>query len=146
MKRMIFAFLAIVLGVTTAIAQEWQTDFANAREIASKEDRPIILVFQGSDWCAPCIKLDREIWSTETFKSYAAKHYVMVKADFPRKKQNALSEEQTKSNAALAEKYNKQGYFPFVVVLDGDGEVLGHSSYKKTTPENYIKELNAFIK
>ena len=39
--------------------------------IASKESKPIILVFQGSDWCAPCIKLDREILSSDTFKKYA---------------------------------------------------------------------------
>tara|TARA_R100000655_G_scaffold18102_3_gene38115 strand:+ start:44 stop:433 length:390 start_codon:yes stop_codon:yes gene_type:complete len=127
-------------------AQEWQTDFAKAKEIASTENKPIVLVFQGSDWCAPCIKLDREVWSTKVFKKYAAGHYVMLRADFPRKKKNALTEEQTVANAALAEKYNKQGYFPFVVVLDADGKVLGESSYKKTTPENYIKELNTFVK
>lgn len=146
MNKFLSVALLFLATITTINAQEWQTDFAKAKEIASKEERPIILVFQGSDWCAPCIKLDREIWSTEAFKKYAAKHYVMLQADFPRKKSNALSETQTKANAALAEKYNKQGYFPFVVVLDSDGKVLGESSYKKTTPENYIKELNAFTK
>jgi len=135
-----------VLTICTMTAQEWQTDFAKAKEIASTENKPIVLVFQGSDWCAPCIKLDREVWSTKVFKKYAAGHYVMLRADFPRKKKNALTEEQTVANAALAEKYNKQGYFPFVVVLDADGKVLGESSYKKTTPENYIKELNTFVK
>ena len=42
--------------------------------------------------------------------------------------------------------YNKNGVFPFVVLLDANGKVLGETSYKKTTPENYIKELNAFTK
>lgn len=92
------------------------------------------------------LNLTREIWSTETFKKYAKDNYVMLKADFPRRKKNILSEKQTKANALLAEKYNKQGFFPFVVVLDSNGQVLGESSYKKTTPENYIKELNAFTK
>ena len=146
MKKIIVVLVVRFVSISTTMAQEWNTDIKIAKEIASKEDRPIILVFQGSDWCAPCIKLDREIWSTEVFKKYAAKHYVMLQADFPRKKSNALSDAQTKANAALAEKYNKQGYFPFVVVLDSDGKVLGENSYKKTTPENYIKELNAYIK
>ncbi|EPR74395.1 Thioredoxin Disulfide Isomerase [Winogradskyella psychrotolerans RS-3] len=136
----------MIFGVSTASAQEWQTDFAVAKEIAAKESKPIILVFQGSDWCGPCIKLDREIWNTDTFKTYANENYVMLKADFPKRKKNALSEAQTKVNALLAETYNKQGFFPFVVVLDSNGKVLGENSYKKTTPENYIKELNAFIK
>ena len=145
MKK-IFLIALIFVASINSYAQEWQTDINVAKEIASKESKPIILVFQGSDWCAPCIKLEREIWSTDTFKKYAKEHYVMLKADFPRRKKNALSETQTKANAQLAEKYNKQGFFPFVVVLDSSGKVLGESSYKKTTPENYIKELNAFTK
>ncbi len=145
MKKVLLIAIALILSIST-YAQEWQTDFTKAKEIASSENKPIVLVFQGSDWCAPCIKLDREIWSTETFKKYASAHYVMLQADFPRKGKNALSEAQTKANAVLAEKYNKQGYFPFVVVLDATGKVLGESSYKKTTPENYIKELNKFLK
>jgi len=146
MKRIIAVVVLMIVGVNTASAQEWQTDFTVAKEIATKESKPIILVFQGSDWCGPCIKLDREIWSTDTFKAYANENYVMLKADFPKRKKNALSEAQTKANAQLAETYNKQGFFPFVVVLDSNGKVLGENSYKKTTPENYIKELNAFIK
>ncbi len=146
MKRIIAVVVLMIVGVNTASAQEWQTDFTVAKEIATKERKPIILVFQGSDWCGPCIKLDREIWSTDTFKAYANENYVMLKADYPKRKKNALSEAQTKANAQLAEIYNKQGFFPFVVVLDSNGKVLGENSYKKTTPENYIKELNAFIK
>ncbi len=146
MKKVIAALIVMIVSINTIIAQEWQTEINVAKEIATKESKPIILVFQGSDWCAPCIKLDREIWSTDTFKKYAKEHYVMLKADFPRRKKNKLSEKQTKANPLLAEKYNKQGFFPFVVVLDSSGKVLGESSYKKTTPENYIKELNAFTK
>jgi thioredoxin-related protein len=146
MKKYLHVALLFIATITIANAQDWQTDFTKAKEIASKEDRPIVLVFQGSDWCAPCIKLDREVWSTEVFKTYAKKHYVMLQADFPRKSKNALSETQTKANAKLAEKYNNNGFFPFVVVLNSKGEVLGETSYKKITPENYIKELNAFVK
>ncbi len=146
MKKIIVALIVMFVSISAAMSQEWQTDINVAKEIASKESKPIILVFQGSDWCAPCIKIDREIWSTDVFKNYANENYVLLKADFPKRKKNALSEKQTKSNALLAEKYNKQGFFPFVVVLDSNGKVLGETSYKKTTPENYIKELNAFIK
>ena len=144
MRHFIVTALFTLTALITVNAQEWQTNFEKAKEIATKESKPIILVFQGSDWCAPCIKLDREIWGTEAFKNYAADHYIMLKADFPRKKKNALPEAQTKANAQLAEAYNKNGVFPFVVVLDANGKVLGETSYKKATPENYIEELNAF--
>lgn len=138
---LIFMFITF-----SGFSQNWLTDFENAKEIASKEGKPIILVFQGSDWCAPCIKLDHEIWSSETFKNYAQNHYVMFQADFPRRKKNALPKEQAEANGKLFETYNKNGIFPFVAILNNEGKLLGETSYKKTTPEKYIKEINAFIK
>ncbi len=146
MKKALLVLSLTFLSFSSLFGQEWLTDFEKAKEIANAEAKPIILVFQGSDWCAPCIKLDHEVWSTDTFKKYAAKHYVMLQADFPRKKKNALSEKQTMANANLAERYNKRGVFPFVVVLNNMGAVLGETSYKKMTPQSYIEELNAFLK
>lgn len=145
MKSILSVVLFVLVAFMGVHAQEWHTDMESAKKIANAESKPIILVFQGSDWCAPCIKLDQEIWSTEVFKKYADINYVMIQADFPKRKKNALSETQAKANAQLAETYNKNGIFPFVVVLNTKGEVLGETSYKKATPEDYIKELNTFI-
>lgn len=146
MRKETILLLIVLINLSTVSAQDWQTDFSKAKEIATTESKPIVLVFQGSDWCAPCIKLDREIWSTETFKNYAQKNFVMLQADFPRRKKNALPEHQTIANAKLAEIYNKNGIFPFVVVLNNKGKVLGETSYKKTSPPTYIEELNSFLK
>lgn len=146
MRIILLVVLFALINLSTTFAQNWQTDFTTAKEKASQENKPIVLVFQGSDWCAPCIKLDLEIWSTDTFKAYAKDNYVMLQADFPRKKKNALSETQTKANAKLAETYNQEGMFPLVVILDKKGNVLGKTSYKKTTPKAYIEEINTFIK
>jgi len=125
-------------------AQEWLTDFEEAKKVASEKNQNIVLVFQGSDWCAPCIKLDREIWSTDEFKNYAKDHFVMLQADFPRKKSNKLEKTQQEKNNNLAEKYNKQGFFPHVVVLNKQGYVLGRTGYKKVSPSDYIKLLSSF--
>lgn len=143
MKNVVYLFLLLS---TVSFGQDWITDFEKAKEIAASKNQKIILVFQGSDWCAPCIKLDREIWSTNAFTAYAKEHYVMLQADFPRKKKNALTEVQATANAKLAETYNKQGIFPFVVVLDAKGTVLGETSYKKIAPEEYINHLESYTK
>ena len=61
-------YLALMLFVAvTANSQNWTTDVEEAKISAQKENKTIVFVFQGSDWCAPCIKLDREIWSTDEF-------------------------------------------------------------------------------
>lgn len=138
--------IIFALSTLTGISQEWTTDLSEAKKIAKEENKQIVLVFQGSDWCAPCIKLDREIWSTEEFKAYAKEHYVMLQADFPRKKENKLSKEDQEKNNQLAEKYNQQGFFPHVVLLDSEGKVIGRTGYKKLGPLAYIKHLQSLNK
>jgi thioredoxin-related protein len=141
------SFLILFLLFTSAIfAQDWTTNFEEAKTLAAKKNENIVLVFQGSDWCGPCIKLDREIWSTDIFKEFSKSHFVMLKADFPRRKANQLDSEQIRKNTLLAEKYNPAGYFPFVVVLNSDGKVLGETGYKKVSPTEYIAQLTAFEK
>lgn len=130
----------------SAFAQDWQTNIDTAKALAKKGNHNIVLVFQGSDWCAPCIKLDKEIWSTAKFQELAKNHFVMLQADFPKRKKNQLSDSQTAHNAKLAEKYNPNGYFPYVVVLSPEGKVLGSIGYEKSTPEDYFKKLTAFEK
>lgn len=144
-KTKVLPVLFLLFISTATFAQDWQTDFDKSKKLAAAENKTIILVFQGSDWCAPCMKLEQEIWETEEFEAYSKKHYVMHKADFPRKKKNQADSEQVEKNKELAAQYNTKGYFPFVVVLDKNGKVLGETGYKKMTPEEYIKHLNSFI-
>ncbi len=146
MKEKTLLVLLFLFAITTINAQEWKTNLEEAKVMAKEENKAIVLVFQGSDWCAPCIKLDQEIWSTNEFKKLAENELVMLKADFPRKKKNKLVLEQAQHNNSLAEKYNPNGHFPLVVVLNNSGEVLGTTGYKKTTPSAYYNELNAFLK
>ena len=143
MKKYPITTLLLLFTLFGLHAQDWQTNLEEAQALAKEQNRTILLVFQGSDWCAPCIKLDREIWRTPAFQNYATNHYILVQADFPRKKQNKLSKEQQQYNNSLAEKYNQQGIFPLVVLMDASGKVLGKAGYEHTSPEDYIKLLNS---
>jgi thioredoxin-related protein len=139
----------IILGLAlintlTFFGQNWHQSFEDAQKDAQTNNKTLVLVFSGSDWCAPCIKLDKEVWQSSEFKAYAAEHYALYKADFPRRKGNKLSENLEKQNKALAEKYNAKGYFPLVIVLNTQGEILGESGYQKVTPKAYISILNSF--
>lgn len=142
--KIIIALFIIFLGSGIIFAQDWQTDLAVAKEMSKAGNKPIILVFQGSDWCAPCIKLEKKIWSSEEFREYASDHFVMLLADFPRKKQNRLPVEQKNKNEQLAETYNPNGYFPLVVVLNKDGKLLGQTGYKNISVKEYINLLESF--
>ena len=135
--------ILIALFITGGInAQNWLTDFEAAKQQSKLTGQPIILVFQGSDWCAPCIKMDQSVWATETFSDYAEGHFTLLKADFPRRKKNRLTEEQQEHNNQLAARYNKNGYFPFVAILDQDGKVLAQTGYSDLPVQEFI---NTFL-
>jgi thioredoxin-related protein len=127
-------------------AQDWKESYSEVLHLAEKESKPILLVFAGSDWCAPCIRLERNIWQSEAFVSYSNEHYILYKADFPRKKTNQLAADVKEQNNKLAETYNPNGHFPLVAVLNSKEEVLGMTGYKKLSPDQYISLLNSFIK
>ncbi|MFE3871642.1 thioredoxin family protein [Flavobacterium sp. ZS1P70] len=144
MKKIFLVMLLFL--VTIGYSQEWKTNFEIAKTEAAIQNKNILLVFSGSDWCGPCIKLDRDIWKSTEFMEYAKNNLILERADFPKKKQNQLSPEIKKMNQSLAEKYNKDGMFPLVIVLDKKGKVLGKTGYKKVSPTEYIVLLKSFIK
>ncbi len=136
--------LSILLSGGFLHAQTWSASYAEAQSLASEEGKNVVLVFAGSDWCAPCIRLERDIWEAEGFAEEAGADFVFYKADFPRRKANQLPEEVAERNAQLAERYNTVGSFPLVVVLTPAGEVLGQTGYKKVSPTEYLDLLRAF--
>ena len=143
MKRIVL--ISVFLTISTCLwAQKWETSFDVAKAKAEQEGKNIILNFSGSDWCIPCMKLEKDIWESSEFITYSTSHYVLLRADFPKKKINALTKEQQEKNDKLAEAYNKQGLFPLVVVLDKKGKILGSTSYKNIPPKEYIALLHSF--
>ncbi len=125
-------------------AQKWESNWSEAAARAKQNHQNVVLVFSGSDWCAPCIKLDKSIWQSTEFQEYAKEHWILLRADFPRKKANQLSGDQRNKNTQLAEKYNKNGYFPLVLVLDANGNILGQTGYKNISVKEYIALLKSF--
>lgn len=145
MKRILIVAMMIFFTISVS-AQVWETSLELAKDKASKEGKSIILVFSGSDWCIPCMKLEKNIWESQDFIEYSKTHFILLRADFPKKKGNALPKEQQEQNDKLAEIYNKDGLFPYVLVLNKLGNVLGSTGYKNITPQEYIALLHSLAK
>ncbi len=125
-------------------SQNWQANYQKAEEQARTEQKAMVVVFSGSDWCAPCIKLDRAVWQSDAFAK-ASENWVIYKADFPKKKQNQLPNELKAQNEKLAEKYNPNGIFPLVVMIHADGKILGQLSYESISAEDYIQKIKKIL-
>lgn len=139
--------LAAALGPATSTELSWGSDFDKAKAAAASTHSTILIVFSGSDWCKPCIQLHRDLFESEAFATYAGENLKLVKADFPYRKKNRLSKEQTAHNEKLASVYNPNGEFPLAVFTDATGKVLGSFGYDKAkSPEQYITEFKKFLK
>lgn len=123
MQKLLLVFLLTILTGLGAIAQNPHT-LEEAKDLAAKENKNILLNFSGSDWCAQCILMKKNIFDDAAFIDYAQKHLVVLHADFPRQKKNLLPPDQQKINNQLADLYNKNGIFPTTLLLTSDGKIL----------------------
>ena len=115
-------FLTVLFGFSfSAFSSGWLHDFEKAKQVAQNDHKYILLNFSGSDWCGPCIQMNKEIFESAAFEQLATANLVLVNADFPRSKKHSLSKDQQKKNDQLAEIYNKKGVFPLTVLLDAEG-------------------------
>jgi thioredoxin-related protein len=119
----------------------------DAREIAKKENKYILLNFSGSDWCGPCIKMHNEILESEAFKDFAESNLVLLNADFPRLKKNQLSKKQEKMNEDLAGIYNPKGIFPMTLLLNDDGKIItSWEGYYQKGAASFTNEVKNSVK
>ena len=144
MKCLPLLLAVLTLSSLTALAGsgKWLTDLEEAKKIAAKENKAILIDFTGSDWCHWCIKLKEEVFSLDEFTAEAGKQFVLVELDFPHKSDQ--SEETKKKNKAIAKKYKVRG-FPTVLLTDAAGNPFGRTGYLEGGVKPYLKHLKKLL-
>jgi len=131
-------FLISLLLFWNVSNPNWNNNYKQAFENAKTEHKLVLINFSGSDWCGPCIRLHKDVFTLDAFNDIAESHLVLVNADFPRAKKNQLSATQQKLNEEVADKYNNKGSFPFTVLVNSNGEII-------KSWEGYPSNINDFI-
>lgn len=140
-KMKVVLLVLLLTGVSFQFCQsQIIEDAAEAFEQARASQRPVLLVFSGSDWCAPCIRFHNNILSKESFLSYAADHFIVLKADFPQRKK--LPQTIVDQNEKLAEQFNAKGQFPHLVLISSDQKLIKTLSFKNQNVDQFISELS----
>ncbi len=142
-KTAVIGIFLILASLSNGFAQTSQLE--NAALLAKQENKLIFINFSGSDWCRSCMILKQSILETPEFESFASKELILVDVDFPRKKKNRLSKEQTEYNEKLAEKYNPDGQFPTIIILDSDLNIIAKTGYKRLSPSLYVNHIKTLI-
>lgn len=142
MKKFMVALMACCAAAWLHAADlNWLTDLPKAQAQAKNDNKLVLIDFTGSDWCSWCKKLDQETFSKQKFTDYAEKNLVLVQLDYPMNKPQ--TDELKAANAALAKKYNIEGY-PTLIALKPDGTVVWTQvGYLEGGPQALIDQLDA---
>ena len=142
-KLLMSVLVGVAMSASSFAGEGWLTNFNEAKALSAKTGKPILADFSGSDWCGWCMKLDREVFSTDTFKKYAKKNLVLLLVDYPQEKPQTAEVKQ--QNQDLMNKYGIRG-FPTVLLLNKDGKELGRTGYQQGGPKKYIKHIKSLLK
>jgi protein disulfide-isomerase len=104
----------------------WMNDIRQAQQIAQQQQRPVLLHFY-ADWCAPCVRLEREVYPRPDIALAISSNYIPVKIDVQR-------------SPDIARHFGVQS-FPTDIVLDPAGRVL-HRSVTPGDAGKYLQMLN----
>ena len=123
---MLFSVAALlVAAVSTTQADDehykgWVRSFEEAKTLAAKEGKSILMEFTGSDWCPPCKALHKNVLSTEVFNAEIKKDFILLVLDNPRDKSLVTDAEQ-KQYTKLSSQYSVTGV-PTVFLADAEGK------------------------
>ena len=127
----------------------WHTNVKDAVEIARKENKPLFLFFTGSDWCGWCIRLQKEVFKTDEFKTWAKEKVVLVELDYP--KRTPQADDIKMQNAQLQQIFAVRGYPTvwFVKANEKEGKInfeqLGSTGYVAGGPNAWLDGANQII-
>ena len=136
--KSLLLLVGLLATAQLTLAAGWETDYAKALETAKRENKRVLVDFTGSDWCGPCIQLNKRVFSRSEFIEYAEKNLVLVEIDYPQRKKQ--SDALVKQNERLAQQYQieEKGY-PTLVLLDPAGKIVRElQGYDGETPADII--------
>lgn len=135
--------LVFFVANSFAYSQQWSNDLAASLKRAAQQDKKVLLYFSVPEAFNVCEQLEKNIWESVEFKDYSREKFILVKPDF----KESASFETKAENLLIVEKYNKDGFFPLVVILDKNAKVLGKTGlYNDETPQEYITLLQSLAK
>ncbi|NND88989.1 MAG: hypothetical protein HKM28_07065 [Flavobacteriaceae bacterium] len=106
MKKCIAFYLCLTL---TTLSLGWSQE--------KTDSSYTLFIFEGSDWCHNCIRLEKNILSTSNFQEFIqTKKIELELIDFPQRKK--LAADIIAYNARIAEQYQFKGVYPTLILVN----------------------------
>jgi thioredoxin-related protein len=124
------------------IAQEIEkfTDWNQAASVAKKENKQILIILTGAEWCKPCVKMERNVLSTNEYKVFAQQKYVTYEINIP--KYHDYNSKIMQEYTLFKNKYQSNA-LPCLILVDNDGNEITKITSGLSSLEKVITQLKA---
>ena len=152
LKKILILSLAILspsLHAKEKKQLKWYLNYTEVTELAKKENKLVLLFFHGSNWCPPCIKMQKEVFAADTSIKVVSEKMLFLDVDF--RTEPKLSEAQLTHNRKVKKRFSlpddfTQGY-PQVVIINGKGEVqYQEKGYDGRGPAYLMDKIDDLLK
>lgn len=118
----------------------WHRDLEEAKRIAKKEGKHLLLDFTGSEWCGFCSKLHAEVFDQPDYASGAEGDFVHVVLDFRSDLRARRDLPFAEQNDRLRASLNVEA-FPTVLLMTSDGVPYESFPYRAGGAGPYVDRL-----
>lgn len=130
--------LSILFFSTIQAQLKKSPDYETAKTEAKKENKDILIVLTGSEWCKPCIKMKKNVFENQEFEDYANEHFVIFEVNLGRHWD--MDSKLYKDYAFFKEKYQSNA-LPTLIVLDSNEVKKAVISEKLASFESTMHKL-----
>jgi len=137
--------IILFLNCFSVKAQSLKSNFDDARAEAKRNGKSILIVFQKAGENASDIDIEKNILETKEFKTYVDQYLTTFKIDIFKQNMCVPGIIQELRDKHLTDRYNKKSIFPYFVIVDDKGRVLGEVNCNNSQPEYYINKLQSIL-
>lgn len=134
MRNLYLTILILFIGISNNVK-----GLQSAHAVNNYDSGKIVLyIFTGSDWCANCKRLEKNIFSDSIFiKTLDSLHISLNFVDFPQRKKQPI--ETKENNAILSEKFEFNGIFPTLILSSPLADKFLSFQYKDENTASLIQ-------
>ncbi|MCE2734021.1 MAG: thioredoxin family protein [Chryseotalea sp.] len=120
-KLKLIFLLLLCSSVAPAQVKKYKK-WEQAVELAKKENKDILIVLTGKEWCAPCKILEKNVLQNPKFKEYADAKFIVYEIDIPKSQLLKENSSINKKYEEFSKKYEATA-FPSLVIVNHDGQM-----------------------
>ncbi len=141
MLKTVLVFISVFLCVSGAKGGSLNP----VKPDSSARPTSVMYVFEGSDWCASCLRFKNKVLNDSAFRAALDSAYTRMELlDFPQRKK--LTEQTVSYNNEMAEKLGFNGNFPTIVVYSLKNNKFRTLNYRNEEAPEFLQVLLSELK